>query len=154
MATRQDSGSETSEIVGVISKFAGSVVGTATTIGKKVARGVRGVATGREKALRERVAALESELAAMRRKLKKARGAKKEDKKPKKKKTEPEQAKIKKRKTEAGKKSSHPQNCPTSGAGSETEVATQTQKSEQPVPDAAMSDTKSSKIAGPTDSGS
>lgn len=130
MATRQDNAPETSEIVGAISKFAGAVVGTTTAIGKKVARGVsRGVATGREKALRERVAALESDLAAMRRKLKKARGAKK-DKKPKKKKTESEQAKIKKRKTEVGKKSSHPQNRLTSGAGSETEVATQAQKSE------------------------
>jgi len=144
MATRQDKAPETSEIVGAISKSVGAVVGRATAIGKKVARGFKGVATGREKALRKQVAVLESDLAAMRRKLKKERDAK-EDKKPKKKKTGPKQAKIKKRKTKAGKKSR---------AGSKTKVATRAQKPEQPVPEAAMSDAESSKIAGPTDSDS
>lgn len=153
MATQQNNAPEPSEIVGAISKFAGATVGTATAIGKKIAGGVKGVATGREKALSKRVAVLESDLAVMRRELKKVRGAEK-DKKPKKK-TGPKQAKIKKvkkRKTKAGKDSSRPRNYPTSGAGGKTKVATQRQQLRQPAPEAAMSDDKSSKMTGPTDS--
>jgi len=149
MATQQNNAPEPSEIVGAISKFAGAAVGTATAIGKKIAGGVKGVATGREKALSKRVAVLESDLAVMRRELKKVRGAEK-DKKPKKK-TEPKQAKVK-RKTEAGKDSSRPRNYPTSRAGGERKVATQAQQPGQPAPEAEMSDDKSSKMTGSTDS--
>lgn len=152
MATQRNNAQEPSEIVGAISKFAGAAVGTATAIGKKIAGGVRGVATGREKVLSKRVAALESDLAVMRRELKKVRGAEK-DKKPKKK-TGPKQAKIKKvkRKTKAGKDSSRPRNYPTSGAGGKRKVATQGRQPGQPAPKAEMSDDKSSKMTGPTDS--
>lgn len=148
MATQQNNAPGPSEIIGAISKFAGAVIGTVTAVGKKIARGVRGVATGREKALRERVAGLESDLAVMRRELKKLRGAEK-DKKPGKK-TELKQAKIK-RKTQAGKDSSRPQKFPTSRASGKTKVTTKAHQPERPIPQAA---TSASETASPTGSAS
>lgn len=82
MATQQKDKSESPEILGVISKFVGALIGMATASGKKIGGLYHGGAAKTN--LKARVDALESDLAAVRRELKKMSIKKKDVKSEKK----------------------------------------------------------------------
>ena len=123
MATRQNAVLEISEIVGSLSKFAGTLVGIIASAGKKVAGFVGGLTFQST-----RVAKLESELAAVRRQLKQARSVK-----PTKKKSPASTRPKAKSKTATSKSSGRSQKTRASKALAKAKASTASQKTQTSV---------------------
>ncbi|MHC4160204.1 MAG: hypothetical protein ACYSSO_14120 [Planctomycetota bacterium] len=124
MANRRKSQSESTEIVGGISKLIGSLVGTIVAFGKRIT----GLKIGGTAALRERITELESKLAAARLELKKVRSEKK-NVKPK---AEGQKTRTR-RKTGKGRSVGRRQSHPASKAGVKTSIAVKTQPPKPPT---------------------
>lgn len=118
MATRQNAVLEISELVGSLSKIAGTLVGIIAVAGKKVAGFVEGLTFQSA-----RVAELEEELAAVRQQLKQARSVK-----PTKKKSPASTRPKAKSKTATSKSSGRSQKPRASKARGKTKAATASQK--------------------------
>jgi len=136
MATRQKDKIGPSRVIGTVSKFAGTVVGTAVVTGKRIVRNVRPVSRGFSNELEEKSVQAPAK--------KKKKATRKKETKGRKKK--------KKKKTEKGKSSSRPQNRPISRVGTKTSVAVKARKSQPPVTEAKLHSGKSRRAGASTDS--
>lgn len=122
MATRQKDKIGPSRVIGTVSKFAGTLVGTAVVTGKRIVRNVTPVSRGSSNELEEKSVQAPAK--------KKKKATRKKETKGRKKK--------KKKKTEKGKSSSRPRSRPISRVGTKTSVAVKAQESQPPVTEAKL----------------